>query len=298
MSAFRAQLQACGVPYLPLLERKLWKPLRDIAVDGLVVLLAVAATRCWYWLAPMAIVAIGNRQRALGNILHDAGHGNLHRSRRVNDAIARLLLAPLIFASLSHYRTTHFRHHLYLGDPLRDPDYLHPLESRVAGWRENYLRRVFVARNWWGSVAGHLGMGKLPIRSRIAIAAWWLGCMSLITSVAGTGFVGCFLILWLVARATIFHLILTFREMCDHFGPVPFTRDILRRGLWTELIHPRNNGYHLTHHLLPAVPYYHLPAAQRLFSTLPAYYQSGRTFHSYLLGEGAVVVGWRTGSPA
>ncbi len=32
------------------------------------------------------------------------------------------------------------------------------------------------------------------------------------------------------------------------------------RGPARWLVHPRNNGYHLTHHLLPAVPYYRLPS--------------------------------------
>jgi fatty acid desaturase len=40
-------------------------------------------------LAPLAVVLIANRQRALGNILHDAGHRNLWRDRRRNDLVAR-----------------------------------------------------------------------------------------------------------------------------------------------------------------------------------------------------------------
>src|SRR5690348_4332257 len=100
MSAFRAQLQARDVPLGPLLKRATWPPLRDIGFDILVVVLAVAMARCCYALAPLAILMIGNRQRALGNLLHEGGHGNLHRSRQVNDAITRLLLAPALFASL------------------------------------------------------------------------------------------------------------------------------------------------------------------------------------------------------
>ena len=95
-----------------------------------------------------------------------------------------------------------------------------------------------------------------------------------------------------------FHLILVFREMCDHFGQTHLTRDVLGNRLWAALIHPHNNGYHLTHHLMPSVPYYRLPAAQRLFSSLPIYGTRGRALSSYLRGKASVVAGWQTGSQA
>jgi fatty acid desaturase len=43
----------------------------------------------WYC-APAVIAWIGNRQRALGNLLHDAARRNLATSPELNDALARL----------------------------------------------------------------------------------------------------------------------------------------------------------------------------------------------------------------
>ena len=88
------------------------------------------------WAAPIALLVLGNRQRALGNILHDAAHRNLTRKRLLNDLVTRALIAPLLFASLSHYRELHFRHHLDLGAQDADPDLIPiPAEkARVLGY--------------------------------------------------------------------------------------------------------------------------------------------------------------------
>jgi fatty acid desaturase len=86
--------------------------------------------------------------------------------------------------------------------------------------------------------------------------------------------------------------------MCDHHGLSPggvfsFTRDIKAAGLWSVLFHPRNNAYHLTHHLLPAIPYYRLPEAQRVFSTLPEYRERAEVCDAYFAGPAQAVASWQ-----
>ncbi|WP_298236566.1 fatty acid desaturase [uncultured Azohydromonas sp.] len=300
LTAFRSELQKQQIPYQHLLKLAWWRPLCDVAVDLLVVALAVAAVvyGSW-WLAPLALVVIANRQRALGNILHDAAHRNLHRKRLVNDGITNALIAPLVFADLTAYRDTHFEHHLQLGHPSRDPDYLARLPGCQVSPLRNYARLAFSLRQWRGSIAGHLENSKVPLSRRLYIVGWWIVFAGLIHAAVGPKCLAAFLMLWILARATAFHLITMFREMCDHFGftgtgVLSFTRDIVHGNAWYLLIHPRNNGYHLTHHLLPAVPYYNLPAAQKLFAEVPLYRQKGNVFKSYLLGPTPVASGWQT----
>jgi fatty acid desaturase len=101
----------------------------------------------------------------------------------------------------------------------------------------------------------------------------------------------------MLARATAFHAITTFREMCDHYGlaeggVISFSRDILKNSAWYSLVHPHNNGYHLTHHLLPAVPYYKLPQAQGLFATMPTYQEQCHVCDSYVFGRTPAVLRW------
>jgi fatty acid desaturase len=236
-SELRAQLQRTGGAHRELLRLNWARPLGDIAFDWVSVLAATAAV-AWIGPAtlPIALIVVANRQRALGNILHDAGHRNLCRTRQVNDSLAGLLVAPLLFASLERYRADHFRHHLQLGTAGGDPDLMVPPDLLPRHWLRSYLLQVCSLQAWWGDFCGHLGAAGVPMSGRAYIVAWWLAALALMLEVAGAQFTSTFVGLWLLARATVFHLITTLREMCDHFGLRPggilsFTRDTACHGL-------------------------------------------------------------------
>jgi fatty acid desaturase len=296
LTAVRNELQAYASARRELLRVHPLRPLADIAFDWVVVALTVAFVVAFgWWYALLAVVLIANRQRALGNILHDAGHRNLSREPIVNDWIAGLLVAPLLFASLSQYRATHFRHHQALGDATLDPDVL-PAPS-LDDWRRTYWRNLSSWHGWIGSVFGHLADTGVPLVSKVYIAGWWCVVGVAIGALAGEQVLGTAVALWLLSRATAFHAITMFREMCDHVGLTPggifsFTRDITCRGPWRWLIHPRNNGFHLTHHLCPAVPYYLLPQAQKLFVSTPSYRKRAVVCEAYFGGWRSVTPSW------
>ena len=304
MTELRSQLRSCGSPHHELLRLSLVRPIGDIAFDWLVIFASVG-TVAWFniWLAPLAVCIIANRQRALGNILHDAGHRNLCRNRKVNDAVARVLVAALLFTSMSRYRVVHFQHHLALGDAVKDPDFLKIPAAVPERWIKSFIHNVRSRRAWLSSFAGDLAAEDVQASSKLFILGWWGVALALSVATLGAEFSATFVLLWLASRATVFHLITTFREMCDHFGLRPggvftFTRDMACTGFWRRVIHPRNNGYHLTHHLLPAVPYYRLPAAHELFSRMPAYAEKGQVCAGYFCGGSAVTRAWQAGEPA
>ena len=280
-----------------------WRPLIDMGCDGALVFAAVLAVITWGpWLVPLAVLVIGNRQRALGNILHDAGHRNLSRRRRVNDGIATLFLAPLLFADIRRYRDLHARHHRHLGDDQRDPDYLSTPIEWPRHWWQSFVSQLVNSAAWRSSVVGHLGDPALSWQARGWILSWWTGALVLAVVAVGVKATLIGGMLWVLARATSFHAITTFREMCDHHGREPggvfsFTRDMVSTGPWRWLIHPRNNGYHLTHHLWPAVPYYRLPHAHQALMSDPV--AGGRMSRctGYFFGTAAVVRAWERGAP-
>lgn len=302
LMTIRSELKRYGEPYAHLLRLVVARSLLDIAFDLAVIVLAtLACALISPWLCPLAVLLIGNRQRSLGNILHDGSHGNLHRLREMNDLVVRVLLAPLLFVGLTKYRDDHFRHHAQLGDPTGDPDVLQPHRGAERGWLSHYMVNVLNKRTWWSSLAAHLWQRGTSWSTRLTIVAWWIALAAAIGMAGGAHVLGMFMLLWLLARATSFHLITTFREMCDHFGLQPggvcsFTRDIVTTGPWSWLLHPRNNGLHLTHHLLPAVPYYRLREAQDILSRLPMYRSHDLTRSNYVFGRSAVVAGWAFGA--
>jgi len=275
-----------------------WRSLSDIVIDWSIIYLSTwGAYKVGTWMAMLAIFVIGNRQRALANMLHEAGHQNLSVRRDVNDWIAKILLAPALLNNLRLYRLQHARHHAWLGDPAHDPDYLPRVTRDGDRWLTVYARILCKPSIWSSSMFGHLTGKRLTQRERFAMVLWWILSEATLGMLAGKHFALLFLALWTIARGTVFHLITTFREMTDHYGLRPggifrYTREIPDHGLSSILLHPHHNGYHLTHHLYPHIPYCHLPTAHAYLKQLPPFNRYAIVCETYLRGTQASVIGW------
>jgi fatty acid desaturase len=270
----------------------LWRSLAAVIGDWGIIFAAFGAVLAWGLpAAPFVIVVISNRQRALGNLLHDAAHGSFGRNRRRADLIAQWLLFRPMWNAVERYRREHFAHHRRLGSPGHDFDLIHSEADMGRPWSDLLWRHVANGQSWKASTFGHLLRAEPP--ERAPMLAWWGGLLlALAVLLAALAFA----MLWLVSRATVFHLITIFREISDHVGLRPgtllgFTRNHAAGGLFGVLFHPHNNGYHLAHHLNPGMPYHALPRVHALLLAWPDYAAAAHS-HSYFLGETALVRSW------
>ncbi|MBL3961003.1 fatty acid desaturase [Burkholderia sp. KCJ3K979] len=297
LAAIHSSIAVSGQAW-PSLQPCTWKTLVDVVLDwGIILLAAWGAFAMGRWAALVAVFAIGNRQRALGNLLHDAAHRNLSNRANVNDRTAHLFLAAPLFNSLTLYRKQHAKHHAWLGDPVSDPDFIPRVVNQGDGWFHAYARVLMDPTTWARAFFGHLVAKELTARRRLGVLLWWATYEALLTVAVGIRFALLFVLLWMIARATVFHAITTFREMTDHYGLdprgiFPYTRDIPQRRLVSMLLHPHHNGYHLTHHLFPHVPYHRLPELHARLEQLPIFARRAVVCHAYFGGARAAVDGW------
>lgn len=296
--AFRQALAQANVPTEPLTSHHPGRVLRDLCMDWALILLAWYAVITWsLWLAPLAVILIGNRQRALGNLLHDASHYLLSGHTRLNDAIGQWWIALPSLASLYRYRSTHFQHHAKLGSRANDPDYYahHVFQVGSNDAVAVFLRMVWNRRHWLGDGFGDLLGASWHVR--LQIVAWWGVAWMVLGAISTPADANVFLALWFTSRLTVFHAITSFRELCDHTGMTPggvfaYTRNVIGNGWLRQLIHPHNNGYHLVHHLMPTIPYHRLAIAHQQFSTVPMYRQQACHCTGYFAGEQPAVNCW------
>lgn len=243
-----------------------------------IVVLGICGFAAWThlpsWLAVLVtgMVYVGQARsfRGLENLVHDGSHYNWARSRRnLNDRLTNLLAAWPVFSSVEEYRVGHLRHHTGFGGS-RDPDYARYRELAVESLKRDRWTSFIAgvasrlgcyAAGWW------LATGMKP-HVLLRGLAWHLTAVCLASyvlpyerAVAG------WLVFWAVPFALVLPVLRFVAEVAKHDyeqGTV-FESTISNIGpLHRALIHPHGDGFHLLHHLYPAVPQYRLARLHRL----------------------------------
>lgn len=264
-----------------------------IALAGLIVIL---------WSHPITWICawfvFGTRQLGLVVLMHEAAHGSLFRSRRLNEIIGSWVCAAPFLLDIDEYRTTHQQHHLYTGmrydGSQGDPDLVlvrfYPLSRKGLSrwlWRDVTGRvmfrlniRVILTRLGYmitgprGPVPGT--QARQPILKQLGdiwrnfyrtILVYAILCGALLAT--GQWPV---VVLWFLSWYTLYPLLLRIRLIAEH-GIVEKSPDLFKNtrttlAAWWErfIFAPHHVHYHLEHHLMPAVPCYRLPYLHRLLS--------------------------------
>jgi fatty acid desaturase len=201
-----------------------------------------------------------------------------------------------MFLDYSVFCKSHAEHHRYLGDPEKDTDFLHSEEDIAKGWWFVYSKQFFSLDNWLaGGPLG--GLRSADWYQRLLVALYWSTLMALIAVSCSTTAALTFAALWIVSRALVHHAIISFVIISDHVGLRPgasilnFARNHSRTSPLRWLIHPHCNGLHLTHHLLPGLPFHSLAAADKLLMTWPKYREASHC-SSYFFGRNSAIRSW------
>lgn len=255
-----------------------WKGPALVAHAWLVILAAGAAALAWPVLIPLAVLIIGGRQLGLGILMHDAAHGALHPSVRIND----LLGDKLTPGGLINYRLYHLGHHKY-AQQAEDPDLglSSPFPVTTTSLRRKLIRdltgQTYYKQRWSGLVKRlrerKPGEPLWPILKDAVISRkrFFTGMVVTIALTAPFGFWWAWFALWLLPQATWLPMITRLRNIAEHALAAKDEPDPLRHARTTTaslleriFIAPYWVNYHCEHHMFMQVPCYNLPKAHRI----------------------------------
>lgn len=252
------------------------RALRDITFLWLQIAAAWTAVALWteWWVVALAIPVIGTRVYALHVIGHDGIHRRIHPNPATNDLLNDLLIFGPEGAVTHLNGQNHMLHHRLLAND-SDPD-RHKYTSRdkrTAGQLWLYLTGLRSLGPLWRNVflreqVKHKREGSYTFRDVVILVGWQA---ALILGLSfGIGW-WAYPVLWLVPVYVFTYCGDQIRFFCEHAHPEPDETADERRLItylpnWLEatLFAPMNMNYHAAHHLWTAIPYYNLPAADRL----------------------------------
>ncbi|MGW4331015.1 fatty acid desaturase family protein [Nocardia sp. NPDC004573] len=229
-----------------------------------------------FFIYVIAVIVIGSRMRALGNLLHEASHHKLFRSRSMNDTVGALLWAWPVAVGYRRYVEQHRLHHVYLWDHDKDPDiglYLltgtdEASVDRCPRWKFWVIHVVFAA------------IPLMPLRRLCTDLSYdrprlfKLGTLSVLLTGVGIctnlSVVDILISYWLIPFLTSYQTIAYWAEMAEHggmrrLGKMWGSRNWRGSVVTRWLIGPHSDdSYHLLHHWFPSVPHYRLAVLDRV----------------------------------
>jgi fatty acid desaturase len=269
LRAVRTYIRERGlIPTLKALEEPApWLFFGLIAVDWAVIFAAMAMALLSAWLLPLCVLIVASRQRALGIFVHDATHKHLCRNTRINDLVARYLLALPLFEDFTSYRRNHTNHHRHLGHDSNDPDYVDPRWFAHIGPTDS----IAAAKIYLTLLKVKLMAG---VQVRFDALCWWSALTFVLSLGVGLHMALAMVCIWVISYLTAYKAITTFTELSDHTYGVDNELTYTRTIPWSVLVaicYPHNDCFHLAHHLLPGIATPRLKQAHEMLLGMEEY---------------------------
>ncbi len=274
--------------WAPFQRRAAWAGPLLVVHCWVVIVLAVTAGVVLPWLTPLCVMIVGTRQLGLAILMHEAAHGGLSRSPRLNDFQGHWLCAVPIGASLAAYRPYHLTHHRF-AQQAEDPDLMlsAPFPVSPASLRRKLIRDLTGQTFFKQRVLLPLAQRRSTppgeathdyesiVTGRSVLAFLIFNAVLLAGFVAG-GIWWAFFALWLLPMATWFPMVTRLRNIAEHAcvegsAVDPFRAARTTRAAWWEraFIAPYWVNFHAEHHLFMHVPCWKLPRLHRAIHARP-----------------------------
>lgn len=238
------------------------------------VLLGVSVYRGWYWAAVLLALSASHLMHGLIIGLHEASHGLLRKSRRLNE-IDGLLLGGFSLMSFSLYRAAHQSHHAHLATE-RDEELWPFVIPSIPRWRRilaaflelnlGYLYTPFLFFRAFLRPGSPIRKADLRRRIWTEIVIMALGWIAVLSVMAWLDLWKYFLWLYL-APAVLAGNLQSWRKYIEHVGMAGnsangATRSIVAEGLMGRFVSFSllHEPYHGVHHRYSGIPHAELPA--------------------------------------
>ena len=218
---------------------------------------------------------IATRLRGLNNIVHECTHFTF-ANNRIDNMVLGSIAAAMILQSFTAYRKEHLTHHAHLGDYEKDLD----IQGIQAYHLEDELTWKTIARHVLTPVFGLHLPGYLSVdlsaNDGVRYAIQKIGLIS-ITLIFAYFNPQAAVFLVIVPFLWVFTAINYWTDCIDHGGIIgsddelEASRNMILPKLLRVIFFPRNDCYHLIHHLFPNVPAQHLNTCHDLLLENDAY---------------------------
>lgn len=275
-------------------------------VIGLAAFAAIVSQQAF--VAIISVIVIASRQHALGVLMHDACHYRLFSRARLNDLLSDIFCAVPCGLITSRYRVQHLKHHVVPN--AKDDPYFLIFQANPKHWlwpkRHKQAWAVIACDLFlinlptflseiriWSPFVPATRDGRVPplsVREIVTVVSFYSAIFGLLLI---TGLWGWFFVLWILPSITVLPVMIRLRTIAEHHnlpeisGTVA-TRNIYAAGLEAALVSPLNINLHLTHHLFPSVPQYHLPKLTAFLKQDATFERRAHSARSYFGLNGAM----------